>query len=115
MLITLDRFLEDSKVASKDSNRKNPYQLDTFSELSQTSKMEHFAKLVNGIQPLTIFTKRSILDVSQGYDYTSDNTKQKPGAMKFISHKNNDSNLCRFLPLLTPILSSNYYFVMRRF
>ena len=88
MLITLDRFLEDSKVASNDSNRKNPYESDTFSELSQTSKMELFAKLISGIQPLTIFTKHSILDVSQGYDYTSDNTKQKPGAMKFTSHKN---------------------------
>ena len=26
-------------------------------------KMEHFAKIINGFQPFTIFAKRSILDV----------------------------------------------------
>ena len=34
-----------------------------YSKLCQTSKMDHFAKVVNGIQPLSIFVKRSILDV----------------------------------------------------
>ena len=29
-----------------------------------TSKMERFVIIVNGLQPLTIITKRSILDVS---------------------------------------------------
>ena len=33
------------------------------SETCQTSKMEHFAKVVNGFQPLTIFAKRAMLDV----------------------------------------------------
>ena len=37
--------------------------------------MELFAKLINGIRPLTIFAKQSILDVAQGYNHTSDNTK----------------------------------------
>ena len=37
----------------------------------QTSKMEHFAKIVNSFYPLTIFLKRSILDVWQGSEYTS--------------------------------------------
>ena len=32
-------------------------------EFSQTSKMELFAKIVNGFQLSTIFTKKSILDV----------------------------------------------------
>ena len=30
---------------------------------SQTYKMELFAKIVNGFQPLIVFTKRSSLDV----------------------------------------------------
>ena len=33
------------------------------SEPSQTSKMELFAKIVNGLKPLTVFVKSSILDV----------------------------------------------------
>ena len=37
--------------------------LVAFSELSQTSKMELFVKIVNGIKLLTIFTKSCILDV----------------------------------------------------
>ena len=88
MLVILDRFLEDSKVVSIDSNRKNLYQSDMSSELTQTSKIEPFAKLLTGIQPLTILTKRSILEFSQGYDYTYDNTKKNPGAITFLSHKN---------------------------
>ena len=32
-----------------------------YSETCQTSKMERFAKTVNGFQPFNIFTKRSIL------------------------------------------------------
>ena len=35
-------------------------------EVCLTSKMELFAKIVNGFQPLTIFARRSILDTSQG-------------------------------------------------
>ena len=34
--------------------------------------MERFAKIVNGYNPLTIFGKRSILDVWQSSKYTSD-------------------------------------------
>ena len=34
-----------------------------YSELSKTSKMHFFAKIVNGFQPLTIFTKSSNLDL----------------------------------------------------
>ena len=33
-----------------------------------TSKMERFAIIVNGFQPLTIITKRSILDVAAALD-----------------------------------------------
>ena len=30
---------------------------------NQTSGMGHFAKIINGFRPLTIFTKRSVSDV----------------------------------------------------
>ena len=33
-----------------------------------TSKMEHFVIIVNGWKPLTIITKRSILDVAAALD-----------------------------------------------
>ena len=35
--------------------------------------MERFVKIVSGFQPLTIFTKRTILDNLQGSEYTYDN------------------------------------------
>ena len=38
-------------------------QLQTFSEPSGTSKMELFAKIINGYKPLTISAKSSILEV----------------------------------------------------
>ena len=37
----------------------------------QTSKMEYFAKIVDGIKLLTFFVKHSILDIWQGSDYAS--------------------------------------------
>ena len=43
-----------------------------FSEPSQTSKTELHAKIVDCIQPLTIFAKHSILGVSIGYEYVYD-------------------------------------------
>ena len=39
---------------------------------SQTSKMEYFAKIVNCHKPLTIFTKCSILDIWEGFEYAYD-------------------------------------------
>ena len=36
---------------------------EAYPEPCQTSKMERFAKIVNDFYPLTIFTRRSILDV----------------------------------------------------
>ena len=35
------------------------------------SKMKFFAKIVNGIQPLTIIIKRFVLEVWQGLEYAS--------------------------------------------
>ena len=40
-----------------------------FSEFYQTSKVDSFLKIVNGWKPFTIFVKRSILDVWQGFEY----------------------------------------------
>ena len=45
-----------------------------------------FAKVVDCIQPLTIFVKHFIY-VSQGYEYASDKAKQNPGVFSFISQK----------------------------
>ena len=36
---------------------------EAYSDPYQTSKMEHFAEIVNGFQPLTIFAQRYILDL----------------------------------------------------
>ena len=44
---------------------------EVYSEPCHTSKMEHFAKIVNGFQPLTILVKGSVLDVCQGFEYAS--------------------------------------------
>ena len=38
------------------------------SRAAATSKMERFVIIVNGFQPLTIITKRSILDVAAALD-----------------------------------------------
>ena len=51
---------------------------EAHSEPSQTYKMERFAKIVNGFQPLPIFAKPSILEVWQGSEYTSDSYKSVP-------------------------------------
>ena len=57
-----------------------------YSECNQTSKIEFFVNIVDYIQPLTILPKHSILGVSQG-KYASGKTKQKLGALPFVSQK----------------------------
>ena len=44
---------------------------EEYSEHSQTSKMEHFGKKVSNWKLLTIFRKRSILNVWLGSEYAS--------------------------------------------
>ena len=48
------------------------------SRAAATSKMERFVIIVNDFQPLTIITKRSILDVSAALDppLTTDNSRR---------------------------------------
>ena len=43
---------------------------DRYSEPCQTSKIERFARTTNGWKPLTTFSKRSIIKVWQGSQYT---------------------------------------------
>ena len=45
---------------------------EAYLEPSQTSTMERFAKTVNGLYPLAVSAKRSILHVSQGFVYASE-------------------------------------------
>ena len=45
---------------------------EAYSEPYQASKIGCFAKIVNGLQPLPIFAKRSILDDWQGSEYHSE-------------------------------------------
>ena len=49
--------------------------------------MDLFVKIVDCIQPLTIFAKHIILGVSHDNEYASDKAKQNPGALSFISQK----------------------------
>ena len=43
---------------------------EAYSEPCQTSMMKLFAKIVNGLKPVTIFGKNSILDIWQGSEYS---------------------------------------------
>ena len=56
-----------------------------YRELSETSKTGFFSKIVDCIQPFTIFAKHFILGVSKGYECASDKTNEKTGALSFIS------------------------------
>ena len=73
--------------------------------------MEPFAKIVNSLLYSTIFAKRFILCVSQGYKYASDKTKQNASVLSFISQK-----IRAVIPanlFLNSILSSHYYPAVR--
>ena len=50
---------------------KIPFMAETYLEPYQTSKMELFVKIVSGFWLLTIFAKRSILNIWQGSEYAS--------------------------------------------
>ena len=52
--------------------------------------MERFAKIVDCIQPLTIFAKHFISFVSQGYGYASDKT---------IEFRMGTGTTCKTIPL----------------
>ena len=58
-----------------------------YSEPSEISKMELSAKIVDCIQPLTVFATYFILGVSQGYEFASDRAKQNPGTLSLFPQK----------------------------
>ena len=64
LIFKLEDFLETIRLFSTKMLLYGKYQLaEMSSEPCQTSKMEHFAKIVNNFLPLTIFAKCSILGV----------------------------------------------------
>ena len=58
--------------------------------------MELSAKIVDSIQPLTVFVKHFLLDVSQSYEYASDKAKQNHGALLLIPQKNRTAIAANF-------------------
>ena len=69
--------------------------------------MERFSKIISGFQPLTLFTKCSTLDVSQGPECTTGNNYEvdeekitmgniKKGVMKCSSIPQKTKKLIRF-------------------
>ena len=76
---------------------------ELYSQPCQTSKMERFGKIVNRFQRLTIFTKRSILDVLQGCEYASGMIVQAQlfiwkstfSDQQLLFSKNYGHNLCK--------------------
>ena len=59
------------------------------------------AKIVDCVQPLTIFAKHFILGVSQGYEYASDKAKEIPSALSLILQK------------VGTVISANFYFTFK--
>ena len=60
------------------------------SRVAATSKMERFVIIVHGFQPLTIITKRSILDVAAALDPPLDNSDNR---RKNRNSKNNGNKI----------------------
>ena len=52
-------------------SEQNAYYSEIYSEQCQTCKIEHFEKISEGFELLTIFAKRYIWNVWQGYEYAS--------------------------------------------
>ena len=66
------RAFSSSSILFREKSRETPLLRNhhhRYSEPYQTSKMEHFANIVNNIHPFTMFTKRSILDVQKSSEY----------------------------------------------
>ena len=54
---------------------------EAYSEPCQKSKMEFFAKIINGFYPLIILAECSVLDVWQGPEYASASTSSQKTAL----------------------------------
>ena len=81
------------------------------SRTAATSKMERFVIIVNGFEPLTIITKRSILDVAAALDSPLKTTfkKFRPRIIHYMDYKNfqNDQYRDELTQKLSNIVSEN--------
>ena len=66
LLVRKDYALKDLSIFWDFLMQIFQYSTEAYPEPSQTSKMELFAKIVNGFYPLTIFGKSFILDIWLG-------------------------------------------------
>ena len=64
ILYNFRKSIQVSKKCSDPKFRENLTIPETYSVPCQTFKMESFTQIVNGLQPLTIYIKHSILYVS---------------------------------------------------
>ena len=72
VLIQILFFLHVLKIGQMCQNGDiAQYMVVAYSEPYQKSKMECLARIINSRKSLTIFAKRSFLDVSQGSEYSS--------------------------------------------
>ena len=72
VLIQILFFLHVLKIGQMCQNGDiAQYMVVAYSEPYQKSKMECLARIINSRKSLTIFAKRSSLDVSQGSEYSS--------------------------------------------
>ena len=71
LIIKLSRSLTAFRKLTPKFIVFSPFSSQRHSEPCQASKMERFAKIINDQRPLTIFAKRSILDVFQSSEYAS--------------------------------------------
>ena len=76
--------------------------------------MEHFAKIVNGFQPLTMFAKSSILNIWLSFEYTTAHGDDVINVFQFIRQISLMATSCPNL-IITVLLNlkisnlSNYY------
>ena len=94
----------------KKSGKEGRWGSEAHSESSRTSKMDLFAKIVNGVQPLTIFAKRSILDVQLGSEYASEINFEFLGMWLLIKKGNKPQSKCWYLFLF--LFFSFYFFCL---
>ena len=94
----LEKAINRYKEGSLDADYIVYIDIKSGSRTAATSKMERFVAIVNGFQPLTIITKRSILDVAAVLDpplditETPDMQQQSDDVMKFNS-KTEEENM----------------------
>ena len=68
-------------------NFKNLVKAEAGSRAAATSKIERFVIIANGLQPLTIITKDSILDVAAALDPPPKSTQSSGSTLVLIDHQ----------------------------